>query len=167
MLTPVVTGPPPPVVTGLIGVGGRIGGVLGAAMTTRGVLGAAMARGMPGAAMTLTVGGVPGTAMTTGGVPRQLANRDNQPAVAGLLGWPIVTITINPRSRGCLAGPWFARRDRDNVCAASEVNSAPWVEANRGAMVMAHTRVCVFFEGSCPRPCKSAWLDGLAPKGAC
>ena len=163
-----------------------------------------MARGMPGAAMTLTVGGVPGTAMTTGGVPgtamttgtggvpgtamtvttgqslqstapsctfpwvpRQLANRDNQPAVAGLLGWPIVTITINPRSRGCLAGPWFARRDRDNVCAASEVNSAPWVEANRGAMVMAHTRVCVFFEGSCPRPCKSAWLDGLAPKGAC
>ena len=24
-----------------------------------------------------------------------------------------------------------------------------------------------FFEGSCPRPCKSAWLDGLAPKGAC
>ena len=96
-----------------------------------------------------------------------LANRDNQPAVAVLLGWPIVTITINPRSRGCLAGPWFARRDRDNVCAASEVNSAPWVEANRGAMVMAHTRVCVFFEGSCPRPCKSAWLDGLAPKGAC
>ena len=58
-----------PVVTGLIGVGGRIGGVLGAAMTTRGVLGAAMARGMPGAAMTLTIGGVPGTAMTTGGVP--------------------------------------------------------------------------------------------------
>ena len=58
-----------PVVTGLIGVGGRIGGVLGAAMTTRGVLGAAMARGMPGAAMTLTTGGVPGTAMTTGGVP--------------------------------------------------------------------------------------------------
>ena len=115
----------------------------------------------------MTTGGVPGTAMTTGGVPRQLANRDNQPAVAGLLGWPIVTITINPRSRGCLAGPWFARRDRDNVCAASEVNSAPWVEANRGAMVMAHTRVCVFFEGSCPRPCKSAWLDGLAPKGAC
>ena len=43
-----------------------------------------------------------------------------------------------------MAGPWFARRDRDNVCAASEVNSAPWVEANRGAMVMAHTRVCVF-----------------------
>ena len=70
----------------------------------------------------------------------RLANRDNQPAVAGLLGWPIVTITINPRSRGCLVGPWFARRDRDNVCAASEVNSAPWVEANRGAMVMA----CVF-----------------------
>ena len=95
-----------PVVTGLIGVGGRIGGVLGAAMPTRGVLGAAMARGMPGAAMTLTTGGVPGTAMTTGGVPgtamttggvpRQLANRDNEPAVAGLLGWPIVTITINP-----------------------------------------------------------------------
>ena len=90
----------PPVVTGLIGVGGRIGGVLGAAITTRGVLGAAMARGMPGAAMTLTVGGVPGTAMTTGGVPgtamttggvpRQLANRDNQPAVAGLLGWAMV-----------------------------------------------------------------------------
>ena len=89
-----------PVVTGLIGVGGRIGGVLGAAMTTRGVLGAAMARGMPGAALTLTVGGVPGTAMTTGGVPgtamttggvpRQLANRDNQPAVAGLLGWAMV-----------------------------------------------------------------------------
>ena len=26
----------------------------------------------------------------------------NQTAVAGLLGWPIVT--INPRSRGCLAG---------------------------------------------------------------
>ena len=156
--------------TGLIGVGGRIGGVLGAAMTTRGVLGAAIgvgARigGVPGTDM--TTGGVPGTAMTIGGVPRQLANRDNQPAVAGLLGWPIVTITINPRSRGCLAGPWFARRDRDNVCAASEVNSAPWVEANRGAMVMAHTRVCVFFEGSCPRPCKSAWLDGLAPKGAC
>ena len=50
-----------------------------------------------------------------------LANRDNQPAVAGLLGWPIVTITINPRSRGCLAGPWFAMRDRDIVCAASEV----------------------------------------------
>ena len=79
-----------PVVTGLIGVGGRIGGVLGAAMTTRGVLGAAMARGMPGAAMTLTTGGVPG------------AIDDNQTAVAGLLGWPIVT--INPRSRGCLAG---------------------------------------------------------------
>ena len=91
-----------PVVTGLIGVGGRIGGVLGAAMPTRGVLGAAMARGMPGAAMTLTTGGVPGTAMTTGGVPgtamatdgvpRQLANRDNnnQPAVAGLLGWAMV-----------------------------------------------------------------------------
>ena len=57
-----------PVVTGLIGVGGRIGGVLGAAMTTRGVFGM-MARGMPGAAMTLTTGGVPGTAMTTGGVP--------------------------------------------------------------------------------------------------
>ena len=89
-----------PVVTGLIGVGGRIGQVLGAAMPTRGVLGAAMARGMPGAAMTLTTGGVlgtdmttggvPGTAMTTGGVPRQLANRDNQPAVAGLLGWAMV-----------------------------------------------------------------------------
>ena len=30
------------------------------------------------------------------------------------------------------------------MCAASEVSSAPWVEANRGAMVMAHTRVCVF-----------------------
>ena len=59
VLTPVVTGPPPPVVTGLIGVGGRIGGVLGAAMPTGGVLGAAMARGMPGAAMTLTTGGVP------------------------------------------------------------------------------------------------------------
>ena len=60
-----------PVVTGLIGVGGRIGGVLGAAMTLTigGVPGAAMARGMPGAAMTLTTGGVPGTAMTTGGVP--------------------------------------------------------------------------------------------------
>ena len=58
-----------PVVTGLIGVGGRIGGVLGAAMTTRGVLGAAMARGMLGAAMTLTTGGVPGAAMTTGGLP--------------------------------------------------------------------------------------------------
>ena len=26
----------------------------------------------------------------------------NQTALAGLLGWPIVT--INPRSRGCLAG---------------------------------------------------------------
>ena len=89
-----------PVVTGLIGVGGRIGGVLGAAMPTRGVLGAAMARGMPGAAMTLTTGGVPGTAMTTGGVPGAID--DNQAAVAGLLGWPIVT--INPRSRGCLAG---------------------------------------------------------------
>ena len=101
-----------PVVTGLIGVGGRIGGVLGAAMPTRGVLGAAMARGMPGAAMTLTTGGVLGTAMTSGGVPSQiwswqsdwmpqsnrsrglawLANRDNnnQPAVAGLLGWAMV-----------------------------------------------------------------------------
>ena len=88
-----------PVVTGLIGVGGRIGGVLGAAMTTRGVLGAAMARGMPGAAMTLTIGGVPGTAMTTGGVPRQLcqqcwsqcqSDNNNQPAVAGLLGWAMV-----------------------------------------------------------------------------
>ena len=43
-----------PVVTGLIGVGGRIGGV----MTTRGVPGAAMA-----------TGGVPGAAMTTGGLP--------------------------------------------------------------------------------------------------
>ena len=74
-----------PVVTGLIGVGGRIGGVLGAAMPTRGVLGAAMARGMPGAAMTLTTGGVPGTAMAIGGVPRQLANGDNQPAVADCL----------------------------------------------------------------------------------
>ena len=50
-------------------------------------------------------------------------NRDNQPAVAGLLGWPIVTITINPRSRGCLAGPWFAMRDRDIVCATSEVKN--------------------------------------------
>ena len=89
-----------PVVTGLIGVGGRIGGVLGAAMTTRGVLGAAMARGMPGAAMTLTTGGVPGTAMTTGGVPGAID--DNQTAVAGLLGWPIVT--IKPQSRACLAG---------------------------------------------------------------
>ena len=58
-----------PVVTGLIGVGvgGRIGGVLGAAMPTRGVLGAAMARGMPGAAM--TTGGVLGAAMA-GGVLR-------------------------------------------------------------------------------------------------
>ena len=99
-----------PVVTGLIGVGGRIGGVLGAAMTTRGVLGAAMARGMPGAAMTLTTGGVPGTAMTTGGVPGTAmttggvpgAIDDNQTAVAGLLGWPIVT--IKPQSRACLAG---------------------------------------------------------------
>ena len=89
-----------PVVTGLIGVGGRIGGVLGAAMPTRGVLGAAMARGMPGAAMTLTIGGVPGTAMTTGGVPGAID--DNQTAVAGLLGWPIVT--IKPQSRACLAG---------------------------------------------------------------
>ena len=132
--------------------------------------------------MTTGTSGVSGTAMTktTGqslqshahswcpafaGLPRQLANRDNEPAVAGLLGWPIVTITINPRSRGCLAGPWFARRDRDNVCAASEVNSAPWVDANRVAMVMAHTRVCVLFEGWCPRPCKSAGLDGLAPTG--
>ena len=52
-----------------------------------------------------------------------MTNRDNQPAVAGLLGWPIVTITINPRSRGCLAGPWFAMRDRDIVCAASEVKT--------------------------------------------
>ena len=51
-----------------------------------------------------------------------LANRDNQTAVAGLLGWPIVTITINLQSRGCLAGPWFAMRDRDIVCAASEEN---------------------------------------------
>ena len=129
--------------------------------------------GVPGTAMTKTTGqslqsNAPScTIIITVQSPRQLANRDNQPSDAGLLGWPIVTITINPRSRGCLAGPWFARRDRDNVCAASEVNSAPWVEANRGAMVMAHTRVCVFFEGSCPRPCKSAWLDGLAPKGAC
>ena len=45
-----------------------------------------------------------------------MTNRDNQPAVAGLLGWPIVTIKINPRSRGCLAGPWFAMRDKDIVC---------------------------------------------------
>ena len=35
VLTPGVTGPPPPVVTGLIGVGGRIGGVLGAAFLER------------------------------------------------------------------------------------------------------------------------------------
>ena len=52
-----------------------------------------------------------------------LANRDNQTAVAGLLGWPIVT--INPRSRGCLAGQscqstrgrgvaWLASRDNNN-----------------------------------------------------
>ena len=94
----------------------------------------------------MTTGGVPGTAMTTGGVPRQLANRDNQPAVAGLLGWPIVTITINPRSRGCLAGPWFARRDRDNVCAASEVNS-PLGGSQQGRH---GDGVCVLFEGSCP-----------------
>ena len=45
-----------------------------------------------------------------------MTNRDNQPAVAGLLGWPIVTIKINPQSRGCLAGPWFAMRDKDIVC---------------------------------------------------
>ena len=57
------------VVTGLIGVGGRFGGALGAAMTTRGVLGAAMARGIPGEAMVLgATGGVPGKAMTIGGV---------------------------------------------------------------------------------------------------
>ena len=100
-----------PVVTGLIGVGGRIGGVLGAAMPTRGVLGAAMARGMPGAAMSLTTGGVPG------------AIDDNQTAVGGLLGWPIVT--IKPQSRACLAGQscqstrgrgvaWLASRDNNN-----------------------------------------------------
>ena len=74
-----------PVVTGLLGVGGRIGGVLGAAMPTRGVLGAAMARGMPGAAMTLTTVGVPGTAMTTGGCLEQ-------------------SMTIKPQSRACLFG---------------------------------------------------------------
>ena len=85
-----------PVVTGLIGAAMA----RGAAMTTRGVLGAAMARGMPGAAMTLTTGGVPGTAMTTGGGPGAID--DNQTAVAGLLGWPIVT--IKPQSRACLAG---------------------------------------------------------------
>ena len=84
-----------PVVTGLIGVGGRIGGVLGAAMTTRGVLGAAMARGMLGAATTLTTGGVPGTAMTTGGVP---GNSDDNWNWRGAWNsdddddWPIVTI---------------------------------------------------------------------------
>ena len=71
------------------------------------------------------------------GVVWLAANRGNQSAVAGLLGWPIVTITINPRSRGCFSGPWFARRDRDNVCAAGRVKAPPWVEANRGAMVMA------------------------------
>ena len=159
-----------PVVTGLIGVGGRIGGGLGAAMARTamargmtGVLGAAMPRGHPtGAAMhPLTLGGVLGTAMARGmpraamarGMPRAamargdwmpksnrsrglawLANRDSQSAV---LGWPIVTMTINPRSRGCFSGPWFARRDRDNVCAAGRVKAPPWVEANRGAMVMA------------------------------
>ena len=69
-----------PVVTGLIGVGGRIGGVLGAAMPTRGVLGAAMARGMPGAAM--TSGGVLGAAMA-GGEFRAINDNDNQAAVAG------------------------------------------------------------------------------------
>ena len=58
-----------PVVTGLMGVDGRIGGALGAQVTHRGVVGAAMARGMPGAAMAFTTVGVPGTAMTTGGVP--------------------------------------------------------------------------------------------------
>ena len=77
-----------PVVTGLIGVGGSIGGMLGAAMATvvtglsgvggsiGGVLRAAMTRGMPR--------GVPGTAMTTGtgGVPGW-DDEDN---------WPIVTI---------------------------------------------------------------------------
>ena len=64
-----------PVVTGLIGVGGRIGGVLGAAMATvvtgligvggsiGGVLRAAMTRGMPR--------GVPGTAVPIGRVPRE------------------------------------------------------------------------------------------------
>ena len=52
-----------------------------------------------------------------------LANRDSQAAVAGLLGWPIVTITTNPRSRGCFSGPWFAWRDRDHVCAASRVKA--------------------------------------------
>ena len=138
-----------PVVAGLIGVGGRIGmlGMLGAAMATvvmglsgvggsiGGVLRAAMTRGMPR--------GVPGTAMPLGGVPREgrlprqgrlpqngrlHSHRgcDNQTAVAGLLGWAIV----------CQA--W----QRQCVC-SGRGKFAPWVEANRGAMVMAHARVCV------------------------
>ena len=69
-----------PVVTGLLGVGGRTcrGGKVNSSWIEKyksstirkGDIeraGAAMARGMPGAAM--TTGGVPGTAMTTGGVP--------------------------------------------------------------------------------------------------
>ena len=135
------------------------GGAPGTAMA-RGMPRAAMARGMPGAAMARD-DWMPNSNRSRGVawainprsrgclVGRQswqsirgrglawLANRYSQAAVAGLLGWPIVTITINPRSRGCFSGPWFARRDRDNVCAAGRVKAPPWVEANRGAMVMA------------------------------
>ena len=76
--------------------------------------------------------------------------RSNQPAVAGLLGWPIVTITINPRSRGCLAGPWFAMRDRDNVCAASEVK--------KSALVKSKTRSAAAKKQKGGRLYKFGWL---------
>ena len=125
------------------------GGAPGTAMA-RGMPRAAMARGMPGAAMARD-DWMPKSNRSRGAAwainPRSrgcfwpgrqswqsirgrglawLANRYSQAAVAGLLGWPIVTITINPRSRGCFSGPWFARRDRDIVCAANKVKHQNW-----------------------------------------
>ena len=93
-----------PVVTGLIGVGGRIGGVLGAAMARTamargmtGVLGAAMPRGHPtGAAMhPLTLGGVLGTAMARG-MPRAAMARGMPRAAMARGDW----MPKSNRSRG-------------------------------------------------------------------
>ena len=99
-----------PVVTGLIGVirlGGRIGGVLGADLVQRcmtgvacgmtGVLGAAMARGMTGSAMhpPLTPGGVLGTAMARG-MPRAALARGMPRAAMARGDW----MPKSNRSRG-------------------------------------------------------------------
>ena len=47
---------------------------------------------------------------------------------------PAVTRTVTTRSRGCLAGPWFAMRDRDNVCAASDVKNQHWEHQQQGVL---------------------------------